>query len=66
MVRLDIVAPLDIAVSRIGEIPHLYDEQHILSGDDVDDRFQRCADIPCDPLFSESEEDEQTDVDAHC
>ncbi len=59
-VGFDIVAPLDIAIGRIGEIAQLEDQQYILARQDIDDRFQQGTDIPGDPLFPEPEEDEQT------
>ena len=48
----DVAAPFNISVRRIGKITDLQHQQDILSGDDVDDRFQQRTYIPGDPLLS--------------
>ena len=61
---IDVAAPLDVAVGRVGDVAKLQHQQDILSGQDVDGRFQQRTDIPGDPLFPESEEDEESVGDA--
>ena len=61
---LDVLRPLDVAVGGIGEVARLEHQQHPLAGDDIDGSLQQGADIPGDPLFTVTQQDEHTIGDA--
>ena len=49
--RTDVPAPFDVSVSRVGKVSQFQYQKDVLSGNDVDDGFQKSTDIPGDPLL---------------
>ena len=56
-VLLDILGPLDVAVSGVGKVTNLKYKKNVLTCKDVDNCLEYRADVPSDPLLSEAEED---------
>ena len=58
-VRANVFCPFDISVGCIGQVADFEHQEHILSGQDIDGRFQQGTNVPGDPLLPEAEQDKQ-------
>ena len=63
---LDILRPLDIAVSGVGEVTNLERKEYPLSCHNIDSSLENGADVPSDPLLAEAEENCKTVNDTNC
>ena len=64
--RFDIFCPFNISVGRVCEVSRFQHEKHILTCHNVDYRFENRTYVPCNPLLTVSEQNEQSVCDSDC